>query len=41
MADDDEVFGQDDELPPWALEPDDEIFELDGLDEEGLLEEPV
>lgn len=27
MADEDEVFGLDDELPPWALEDEDEIPE--------------
>jgi hypothetical protein len=40
MADDAEVFGQDDELPAWADETDDIPEELDGLDDEGLDELP-
>lgn len=37
MTDNDEVFGPDDELPPWAEDDQDDIpEELDGLDDDGL-----
>ena len=42
MAEDDEVFGLDDELPDWLKnDVNDTPEELDGLDPEGMLEEPV
>ena len=41
MTEDDELFGPDDDLPAWMEEDQDDVpEELDGLDDEGLLDPP-